>query len=125
MDKIQDLIRVMLEDGKTGRFEDLATKMVGDGGSPNIYFVTRGFSGLFHKDDWIPIPGRVGKSETFFMTEDLREAYEAAKDVELDIEGWTEVLIEDRKNGVVYQRVLTFKPYEKEFIDDDEIYNIM
>lgn len=90
---------------------ELARKMVGDGGDPNCFFVTLGYGHIYddNKEDSYIVDGYMQKnSETILKTDSLEEAMDTVEEYELDTEEQenmlTQIMVEDRKNGTVYEK---------------------
>lgn len=103
---------------------ELAKKMVGDGKDPNKFFVTLCYGHVYDEsiEDSYQIEGYLQKNpETVLMTESLEEALEEAMSYELDLEEQedmlTQVMIEDRKVGTVYERSV-HKNEDGELVED-------
>lgn len=91
---------------------EMASEMIGDGGTPNKYFVTRTpMCFLNPKDEEMSvIPSFFGMVDESIFTEvfdTLEEAENAFNDIELDFEaGVGQVAIEDRETGIVSEKIL-------------------
>lgn len=98
---------------------ELAKNMVGDGGEPNMYFVTVS-NDFMVKDgtdlNWYseiyktsPVEGeKFIETETFGPFDKSKDALKTAEEVGLsETTGPRYVMIEDRKTGVIYERFLT------------------
>lgn len=108
----------------------LATEIIGDGQSPNKWFVTQTpFIRYRDKDDTMDCKLLPGYNETDVYTEvfdSYEEACDAYDDVELDPDlGVGSVVIEDREIGTVKERFLTEKiviDYFEDEHDDSRLY---
>lgn len=93
--------------------KQLASEVVGDGKSPNMFFVTAGpyirVTDEFGDFDTELMDGFDDThSETFGPFNTLEDAEKVYDDIELDIySGTCEVFIEDRKTGTIKEKYLT------------------
>jgi hypothetical protein len=96
-----------------------AHELVGDGKDPNLFFVTYSNDYMFYDDDnemqWYsgshetaPVKNESEiRVETFGPYEKLEDAMKKADDIDLNGKsGPRTVMIEDRKNGQIYERCL-------------------
>jgi hypothetical protein len=111
----------------------LATEVIGDGGKPNLWFVTqspyckaRDYYEYHSMDDEL-LPGYNDHDCYTEVFESYEEAVEALEDIELDPElGVGTVCIEDREIGVVREKWLVKKViicYEEDEQDYSDYYN--
>lgn len=108
----------------------LATEIIGDGQSPNKWFVTQSPYIRYHvKDNEMDDKLLPGYKETDVYTEvfdSYEEACDAYDDVELDPDlGVGSVMIEDREIGTVKERFLTERlrvDYFEDEQDDSRFY---
>lgn len=98
---------------KTGN--EMASSIVGDGKSPNIYFVTIGYGWYFpygEDTDMIQVKGALDSVSIPVPT--LTQARDILNSIGLlcnsikEMKPWTigQVLIEDRKTGVIFEKCL-------------------
>lgn len=92
-------------------FNEEARVMVGDNKSPNIFFVTLGYGHIYDEveEESYSVPNTIQKNaETIAMVDTIEEAMKIVDQYELDMEEQdnmlTEINIEDRKHGTVYQK---------------------
>lgn len=93
-------------------YNEEARTMVGDGKKPNKFFVTLGYGYIFddEAEDAYQIPNTFQKDgETIAMVDTFKEALEIANDYDLDLDEdsddvLTQVTIEDRLNGTIYEK---------------------
>lgn len=110
---------------------ELARKMVGDGQDPNKFFVTLSYGHIYDKsiEDSYEVEGYLQKNpETVLMVDTYEEALEEADSYELDLEEQedmlTQIMIEDRKVGTVYERSVQKNEegeLEEHVIDDSKM----
>ena len=110
----------------------MAREMIGDGQSPNKWFVTVGpyvqYQAAEYEMDHKLIEGYSDKDVcTYGPFEDYEDAVDCYDEQELDVEyGVGQVMIEDREVGVVCEKWLTEKVkvvYEEDSRDDSHWYN--
>lgn len=112
--------------------KDMARNMVGDGGTPNMWFVTVG-PYVILKDDYddssyeiIDGYDKDKDAHTYGPFNSYKEALECYDDHSLDVDsGVGQVFIEDRQCGVVKEKWLTKKmvvEYEEDEVDDSKIF---
>jgi hypothetical protein len=91
--------------------KQLATEIIGDGKSPNKFFVTSG-PYYFEVDEYgdrdaVLLDGYTGDNTATQAFDTLEEAENYYNDIELDIyDGIAQVMIEDRKSGVIKEKTL-------------------
>ena len=116
--------------------KELARQMVGDGQSPNMWFVTVGpyiaeqIDAAIYGEGmrYVLIEGydREKDTRTYGPFETYEAALECYDDHSLDINyGVGQAFIEDRKNGMVKEKWLTKRvsvEYEEEEIDDTKLF---
>jgi len=103
----------------------LASEMVGDGGTPNKFFVTSSpYIKVYDEEDYGYIDELiencdVNAIETFGPFDTYEEAKEAYLDIELDVDaGIGSVIIEDRECGTVCERFLK-KIVRVDYVEDE------
>jgi ABC-type glycerol-3-phosphate transport system substrate-binding protein len=111
----------------------LATEVIGDGGKPNLWFITQ--SPYCKAQDYYEhysmydelLPGYNDYDSYTEVFESYEEAVEAFEDIELDpVLGVGTVYMEDREIGVVREKWLVKKVivcYEEDEQDDSDYYN--
>ena len=89
----------------------LATEIIGDGKSPNKFFVTSG-PYYFEVDEYgdreaVLLDGFTDNHVETTIFDTLEDAEKYYNDIELDIyDGIAQVMIEDRKSGVIKEKTL-------------------
>jgi hypothetical protein len=88
--------------------KEMAQKMVGDGKSPNKYFVTCApWYMPIGSEDMVQIPGFNENWGAIGVFDDKEEAIEYYREIELDFRtGIGQVMVEDRMVGVLCERFL-------------------
>jgi len=94
-------------------YNEEARKMVGDGKKPNKFFVTLGYGHIYDvvaEDSYVVADTVQKNSETIAMVDSFDEALAIADKYDLDLEEQddmlTQIMIEDRSVGTVYERVV-------------------
>lgn len=110
--------------------QELARNIIGDGQSPNKWFVTQSAYVKYYVSDW-EMDSKLlqGHSDTDIYTQvfdSYEDALEAYDDIYLDPDlGIGSVMIEDREIGVVREKWLTEKvviDYVEDEHDDSDFY---
>lgn len=107
--------------------KELAREMVGDGQSPNKYFVTHGPFYL-EFDEYEPIDGFHTEQEsvTYGPFDTVEEAYEKYDSIHLDLDDRVgQAFIEDRQTGMVAEKYLRrrlIERYEEDGWDESKIH---